>query len=100
MSSATDFVVAKKWLGRNTIRCALQVAVEVPSIKATLSDREYQLITSIAGDNFSEDQLLPASSQWLAQQYRQPEEDEGCVPDSKPHLGQADPNLDSTVGMY
>ena len=45
----------------------VQVAIEVPSIKATLSDREYQLITSIAGDNFNEQQLVPASSQWLVQ---------------------------------
>ena len=37
----------------------------MPSIKASLSDREYELITSIAGDNFNEEQQLPAGAIWL-----------------------------------
>lgn len=41
------------------------MSIEVPSIKATLSDREYELMTSIAGDNFSEEQQLPAGALWL-----------------------------------
>ena len=44
---------------------SMQVAIEVPRIKATLSDAEYELLTSIAGDNFKEDQLIPASALWL-----------------------------------
>ncbi len=45
----------------------LQVSIEVPSIKATLSDREFDLITSIAGDNFKEEQQLPKAALWLEQ---------------------------------
>ena len=41
----------------------------MPSIKATLSDTEYELLTSIAGDNFNEDQSIPASALWLEQQH-------------------------------
>ena len=37
----------------------------MPSIKATLSDTEYDLITSIAGDNFKEEQQLPPAALWL-----------------------------------
>ena len=54
-------------------RVIMQVAIEVPSIKATLSDREYQLITSIAGNNFSEPQRLPPAALWL-ERYYQPAE--------------------------
>lgn len=42
-----------------------QVSIEIPSIKATLSDREYDLITSIAGDNFKEEQQVPKAALWL-----------------------------------
>jgi hypothetical protein len=52
----------------------MQVAIEVPSIKATLSDREFQLITSIAGDNFNEPQLLPPSALWLEHFYLRPDD--------------------------
>ena len=51
------------------------MGIEVPSIKATLSDKEYQLITSIAGDNFNEQQRLPAAAQWLERYYQAPEEE-------------------------
>ena len=47
----------------------LQVSIEVPSIKATLSDREFDLITSIAGDNFKEEQQLPKAALWLEQHH-------------------------------
>lgn len=33
---------------------ASEVAIGLPSIKASLSDTEYALITSVAGANFSE----------------------------------------------
>lgn len=39
----------------------------MPSIKATLSDREFDLITSIAGDNFKEEQQVPKAALWLEQ---------------------------------
>jgi len=62
----------------------IQVAIEVPSIKATLSDREFQLITSIAGDNFNEAQQVPASALWLERHHLRMDEDEeeniGYVP--------------------
>lgn len=54
----------------------MQVAVKIPSIKAALTDHEYQLITSIAGDNFKEEQRLPESARWLEQYFAQPPEEE------------------------
>jgi len=57
----------------------VQVAIEVPSIKATLSDREFQLITSIAGDNFKEAQQLPPSALWLERFYLRPEDSNKTV---------------------
>ncbi len=32
----------------------VDVAITIPSIKTVLAESEYQLITSMAGDNFSE----------------------------------------------
>lgn len=47
----------------------------MPSIKATLSDTEYDLLTSIAGDNFKEDQNVPASALWLENRHLKPVDD-------------------------
>ena len=58
----------------------MQVALDLPSIKATLSDREYQLIQSMAGDNFGEAQRLPEGAEWLEEQYaeqQEPDQDAG-----------------------
>ena len=52
------------------------MGIEVPNIKATLSDKEYRLITSIAGDNFNEQQRLPAAAQWLERYYQASGEEE------------------------
>ena len=46
-----------------------QVAIGIPSIKATLSDREYALITSVAGANFGEPLRLPPAALWLEERY-------------------------------
>lgn len=43
----------------------MQVGIDIPSIKATLSDSEYRFITSVAGSNFGEPLRLPAAAQWL-----------------------------------
>ena len=51
-----------------------QVALDIPSIKATLSDREFQLIQSMAGDNFGEAQRLPDGALWLEEQFAEPEQ--------------------------
>ena len=51
----------------NDVLC--QVALDIPSIKATLSDREFQLIQSMAGDNFGEQQRLPDGALWLEDAY-------------------------------
>lgn len=42
-----------------------EVALALPSIKATLSDREYQLITSVAGENLAEGRREPVAALWL-----------------------------------
>ena len=47
----------------------VEVAVDLPSMKATLSDREYQLITSVAGANLSEATRIPEAAQWLQRQH-------------------------------
>lgn len=47
----------------------LDVAVNIPSIKTVLSDKEYQLISSMAGDNFAEPLKVPQAAQWLQQYY-------------------------------
>ena len=65
-----------------TARCLwCQVAMDLPSIKATLSDKEYALIMSMAGDNFGEEQRVPSGSVWLeemwAEQEQQGAEDAG-----------------------
>lgn len=46
----------------------------MPSIKATLSDREFDLITSIAGDNFKEEQQVPQGALWLEQHHTKAED--------------------------
>lgn len=38
----------------NLLVPGMDVAVNIPSIKTVLAESEYQLITSMAGDNFSE----------------------------------------------
>lgn len=45
------------------------MAIGIPSIKATLSDREYALITSVAGANFGEPLRLPPAALWLEEHY-------------------------------
>lgn len=52
----------------------LDVAVDIPSIKMVLSDKEYQLISSMAGDNFAEPQKIPQAARWLQQYYTTPPE--------------------------
>ena len=42
-----------------------EVAISLPSIKATLSDLEYQLITSVAGENLAEARREPEVALWL-----------------------------------
>lgn len=46
------------------------MGINIPSIKATLSDREYRLITSVAGQNFGEELRLPDAALWLEEAYR------------------------------
>ena len=48
----------------------VQVGITIPSIKATVSDREYRLITSVAGQNFGEELRLPGAALWLEEAYR------------------------------
>ncbi|KAK9908805.1 hypothetical protein WJX75_003140 [Coccomyxa subellipsoidea] len=52
---------------RDLLQCLpkFQVGINIPSIKATLSDSEYRFITSVAGSNFGEPLRLPAAAQWL-----------------------------------
>ena len=66
-----------------------EVALALPSIKATLSDREYQLITSVAGANLAEARREPEAALWLqrrhlpgptAQDYGTGSDDEGPEP--------------------
>lgn len=45
------------------------MAIEIPSIKTVLAESEYQFITSMAGDNFSEPLKVPQAAQWLQQYY-------------------------------
>lgn len=45
------------------------VAIDIPSITAVLAESEYQFITSMAGDNFSEALKVPQAAQWLQQYY-------------------------------
>lgn len=47
----------------------LDAAVSIPTIKTVLSDKEYQMISSMAGDNFAEPQKVPQAAQWLQQYY-------------------------------
>lgn len=58
-------VCTVQWYKNVDAPLGFQVSIEVPSIKATLSDREYDLITSIAGDNFKEEQQVPKAALWL-----------------------------------
>lgn len=46
------------------------MGINIPSIKAILSDREYRLITSVAGQNFGEELRLPDAALWLEESYR------------------------------
>ncbi len=43
----------------------MQVGIEIPSIKATLSDSEYRFVTAVAGANFGEPLRLPPAAEWL-----------------------------------
>ena len=45
------------------------VAIDIPLIKTVLAESEYQFITSMAGDNFSEPLKVPQAAQWLQQYY-------------------------------
>ena len=47
----------------------IDVAIDIPSIKTVLAESEYQFITSMAGDNFSEPLKVPQAAQWLQQYY-------------------------------
>ena len=44
---------------------AVDVGIDVPSVKTSLSEAEYSLITSMAGENFSEAQRMPQAARWL-----------------------------------
>ena len=46
------------------------MGITIPSIKATISDQEYRLITSVAGQNFGEDLRLPGAALWLEEAYK------------------------------
>ena len=67
------------WHTAGIHECGAQVALDIPSIKATLSDREFQLIQSMAGDNFGEAQRLPPGALWLEEQYAEPDKDEDAA---------------------
>ncbi|KAK9827173.1 hypothetical protein WJX74_009221 [Apatococcus lobatus] len=45
----------------------IELSISMPSIKATLSDREYQLATSMASSNMSEELRTPDSAIWIDQ---------------------------------
>jgi hypothetical protein len=77
-----------------------EVGLAIPSIKATLSDREYALITSVAGANVAEPLRIPRAALWLEERVLQrggadEEADEGpagqvrrrlgCSPACQPH---------------
>ena len=47
------------------------MGLAIPSIKATLSDREYALITSVAGANVSEPLRIPPHALWLEERVLQ-----------------------------
>lgn len=46
-----------------------ELAVALPSIKASLSDQEYQLMTSVAGDNLAEPYRIPEPAIWLQRRH-------------------------------
>jgi len=48
-----------------------EVGLAIPSIKATLSDREYALITSVAGANVAEPLRIPRAALWLEERVLQ-----------------------------
>lgn len=56
----------------------IEVSIDVPSIKATLSDHQYRLITSIAQDNLREPLALPLAAQWMKSYLAGP--DAGAAP--------------------
>lgn len=39
--------------------------MDLPSIKASLSDKEYSLMVAIAGANLGEEQRVPSGAAWL-----------------------------------
>lgn len=45
----------------------IELSISMPSIKATLSDREFQLATSMASSNMSEELRTPDSAAWIEQ---------------------------------
>lgn len=58
----------------NLLVPGMDVAINIPSIKTVLAEKEYQFITSMAGDNFSEPLKVPSAAQWLQQYYTAPTE--------------------------
>ena len=45
----------------------IELSISMPSIKASLTDREYQLATSMASSNMSEELRTPDSALWMEQ---------------------------------
>ncbi|KAL4447306.1 hypothetical protein ABPG77_007339, partial [Micractinium sp. CCAP 211/92] len=46
------------------------LSLDLPYLKARLTDHEYELITSVAADNFAELPELPAGARWLNDHYQ------------------------------
>lgn len=46
------------------------LSLSIPFLKAALTDLEYQLITSVAADNFAEVPALPPGASWLNDHYQ------------------------------
>ncbi|KAL4858517.1 Vacuolar protein sorting-associated protein 13C [Chlorella vulgaris] len=46
------------------------LSLEVPFLKASLTDHEFQLITSVASDNFAEEPEVPAGADWITDHYQ------------------------------
>jgi hypothetical protein len=46
------------------------MSLAIPFLKASLTDAEYQLCTSVAADNFSEEPQLPRGAAWLNDHYQ------------------------------
>ena len=58
----------------------IEVSIDVPSIKAKLSDHQYRLITSIAQDNLREPLALPLAAQWMKNYMAGPDAGVGAAP--------------------